>query len=80
MTFTEWKNQVHIYDVLLTTAEDRVRRIREKRDSFLMKTIGTCPGQLATVAGTAEMIDRVLEMRRADRLAKKAKKKTKGQS
>lgn len=66
MRFSEWQRQLSLYNMTVDKAQEELERVSDARDKFLKDTVGFAPRMIATVEGTAELVSKVLEMKKEE--------------
>lgn len=66
MKFSEWKQKLETIEDEIHEKQIQYETAKTRREEFLRLTVGFGAGDLATVAGTAEMISKVMEMKNAE--------------
>lgn len=67
MKFQLWRDSLKIYNETIRKAEQEVDALRVERAKFLRDTLGYAPGDVATLEGTADLVDRVFRMKEEER-------------
>lgn len=63
MNFDEWQKEYAELERAVESAKNIYHSMCDTRDEFLIKTLGFKVNDVATLAGTAQMISRVIDMK-----------------